>query len=108
MNDLQHSRRAFLSAASAAAAASMFPSSAAAVQPAGGTRWTIGCHTRPFSSFRLGHNELLDAINTAGYKSAAMLRASPPMPPAPPGSAPGRGGRGAAAPVTPESIAALK
>jgi len=78
------------------------------MQPAGGTRSTIGCHTRPFSSFRLGHDELLDAIKTAGFKSADMLRASPPMPPAAPGSAPGRGGRGAAAPVTPESIAALK
>ena len=67
--------------------------SAQARPQAGMTRRAIGCHTRPFSSFRLGHDELLDAIKAAGYQSADMIRASVPSPlrPAPlpprPGSA---------------------
>ena len=51
------------------------------------TRRVIGCHTRPFSSFRLGHDELLDAIKAAGYQSADMIRASVPSA-APAGGAP--------------------
>ena len=70
-------------------------------------RRTIGCHTRPFSSFRLGQDELLDAIKAAGYQSADMIRASVPSA-APAGAAAGQSGRGAMTPVTPESTAALK
>ena len=58
------------------------------------TRRTIGCHTRPFSSFRLGHDELLDAIKAAGYQSADMIRAS--VPSAAPAGAPRPGSADAA------------
>lgn len=69
----------------------------------------IGCHTRPFSRFRLSHDELLDAIKAAGFKSADMIRASPPAAAAGSGTPEGgQRGRGSAPPVTPESIAALK
>ena len=71
--------------------------SAQAGPQAGMTRRTIGCHTRPFSSFRLGHDELLDAIKAAGYQSADMIRASVPVA-TPAGAAPARPGSAAAAP----------
>jgi sugar phosphate isomerase/epimerase len=96
--------------ASAVAAAAVVPMSARARQAPGMTRRGIGCHTRPFSRFRPGHDELLDAIKGAGYQSADMIRASVPVA-APAGAAPAPAGqRGGAAmtPVTPESIAVLK
>ncbi len=96
--------------ASAVAAAVVVPMTARERQASGMTRRAIGCHTRPFSTFRLGHDELLDAIKAAGYQSADMIRASVPVAP-PAGAAPtaaGQRGRGAMTPVTPESIAALK
>ena len=110
MNDLPVSRREFLTTASAAAAATMLSSSAPGAQDTKGTRSTIGCHTRPFSRFRLGHDEMLDAIKAAGFKSADMMRATAPVPAAAAGAGRegGQRGRGAAGPVTPESIAALK
>jgi sugar phosphate isomerase/epimerase len=101
------SRREFIAAASAVAAAAVVPMSAQARPQAGMMRRTIGCHTRPFSSFRLGQDELLDAIKAAGYQSADMIRASVPAA-APAGAAAGQRGRGAMTPVTPESTAALK
>lgn len=104
-----HSRREFLGAASAIAAAAVVPVPAQGSQASTMRRRAIGCHTRPFSTFRLGHDELLDAIKAAGYQSADMIRASVPV--ATPGAAPaasGQRGRGAMTPVTPESIAALK
>ena len=101
------SRREFITTASAVAAAAVVPMSAQARPQAGMTRRTIGCHTRPFSRFRLGHDELLDAIKAAGYHSADMIRASVPSA-APAGAAAGQRGRGAMTPVTPESTAALK
>ena len=104
------SRREFIGAASAVAAAAVVPMTAEERQASGGSRRVIGCHSRPFSTFRLGHDELLDAIKAAGYQSADMIRASVPSA-APAGAAPaasGQGGRGAMTPVTPESIAALK
>jgi sugar phosphate isomerase/epimerase len=109
MNERSHSRRDFLTTASAIAAAAMLPGAARA-QDSKGTRFMIGCHLRPFSRFRLSHDEVLDAIKAAGFKSADMIRATPPAPPAAPGAAAagGQRGRGAVAPVTPESIAALK
>ena len=105
-----HSRREFIGTASALAAAAVAPMSAQGRQASSMTRRVIGCHTRPFSSFRLGHDELLDAIKAAGYQSADMIRASVPSA-TPAGGAPaasGQRGRGAMTPVTPESIAALK
>jgi len=101
------SRREFIATASAVAAAAVVPMSAQARPQAGMTRRTIGCHMRPFSSFRLGHDELLDAIKAAGYQSADMIRASVPVP-APAGASAGQRGGGAMPPVTPESTAALK
>ena len=103
------SRREFISAASAVAAAAVVPMTAQGGQHTSMTRRTIGCHTRPFSSFRLGQDELLDAIKAAGYQSADMIRASVPSAP-PAGAAPAAAGQrgGAMTPVTPESIAALK
>src|SRR5688500_277507 len=102
-----HSRREFLGAASAIAAAAAVPMPAQGSQASTMKRRAIGCHTRPFSTFRLGHDELLDAIKAAGYQSADMIRASVPVA-ATPGAAPapsGQRGRGAMTPVTPESIA---
>ncbi len=101
------SRREFISTASAVAAAAVVPMSAQSGQKASMTRRTIGCHTRPFSTFRLGQDELLDAIKAAGYQSADMIRASVPSA-APAGAAAGQSGRGAMTPATPESTAALK
>src|SRR5215207_6426664 len=104
------SRREFIGAASVVAAAAVVPMSAQNGQKASMARRTIGCHMRPFSSFRLGHDDLLDAIKAAGYESADMLRAAVPVAAATAaGGAPaasGQGGRGAMTPVTPESIAA--
>src|SRR4051812_599089 len=65
-------RRAFLATASAAGAAAMLPLPVRGSQPRGAAQWSIGSHTRPFSSFRLGQDELLDAIKAAGFKSADM------------------------------------
>jgi sugar phosphate isomerase/epimerase len=96
--------------ASAVAAAAVVPMSAQGRQASGMTRRAIGCHTRPFSRFRPGQDELLDAIKAAGYQSADMIRASVPVA-TPAGAAPAASGqRGGAAmtPVTPESIAVLK
>jgi len=91
-------RREFLaSAASAAAAAAILPASAraAAPQPA---RWPIGCHTRPFSTFRASQaanpDYILDAVKAAGFEFADMIGGG------------GGGGRGAAAGATPGAAAA--
>ncbi len=110
MTYLSSSRREFLTTALAGAAATLLPASAHGAQDSRGTRPMIGCHARPFSRFRLSQDELLDAIEAAGFKSADMIRASAPAPAAAAGAAPegGQRGRGAAPPVTPESIAALK
>ena len=108
MTDVCRSRREFLTTASAAAAATLFSPANAAPQSQS-ARSTIGCHTRPFSRFRLDHDQLLDAIKEAGFTSADMLRATAPVPPSAGGAGErGQRGRGAAAPVTAESIAALK
>ncbi len=111
-------RRDFVGVASVAGAAAMLPFSVdtSARQAAGTTRWPIGCHTRPFGSFRATQGDnpdyILDSIKAAGYPFADFISAAPPgagrgsAPPAG-GAATGRGGgRGAAAP--PEMIAALK
>src|SRR5688500_20322657 len=89
MTDVCRSRREFLTTASAAAAATLFSPANAAPQSQT-ARSTIGCHTRPFSRFRLDHDQLLDAIKEAGFTSADMLRATAPVAP----SAGGAGARG--------------
>ena len=67
-------RREFLAAASAAAA--MLPAPARARQP-GAPRWAIGCHTRPFASFRASQagnaDYVLDAVKAAGFEFADMI-----------------------------------
>ena len=114
-------RREFLATASAAAAA-MLPVAArgAAQQPA--ADWAIGCHTRPFTTFRASQTAnpdyILDAVKSAGFEFADMISAAA-------GGSRGRGARGAGGPAagapgaaapqrgrgvpaTPEEVAALK
>jgi sugar phosphate isomerase/epimerase len=113
-------RREFVGTASLAGAAAIVPFAAgthasttgAGSQTAGATRWVIGCHTRPFGSFRASQADnpdyILDSIQAAGYRVADFISAAPPG--AGRGSAPPAGGSGAGrgAAVTPEMIAALK
>jgi sugar phosphate isomerase/epimerase len=104
-------RREFLATSSAAAAAMLSASIAGEAQaPAARRSWPIGCHTRPFTSFRASQpgnpDYVLDAVKAAGFEFADMI----------PGA--GGGGRGAApgapaagrrgAPATAEAIAELK
>ena len=103
-------RRNFITTSAAAAAALALPfSGRASGQSASSKAWPIGCHSRPFSRFRLGHDDLLDAIKAAGYKSADMIAIAPAAARggAPAAAAPAQRGRGAGA-VTPEMVAALK
>jgi sugar phosphate isomerase/epimerase len=109
--------------ASSVGAAAMLPfpvhggaAAAPAPQASGGARWPIGCHTRPFGSFRASQpnnpDYVLDAIKAAGYQYADMISAAPP------GAGRGRGGGGAqagrggrggrGAVITPEMLAAMK
>jgi len=104
-------RRTFLTTSAAAVAAMALPfSSRGADQSASAKPSPIGCHSRPFGKFRLNHDDLLDAIKSAGYTSADMISAAPP---AARGAAPAGGGaaapatRGASA-VTAEMVTALK
>ena len=98
-------RRGFLGVASVAGAAAMlpFPAAARAAAQAPSTTWAIGCHSRPFGSFRASQVDnpdfILDSVRAAGYQYADMISAAPP------GAGRG-GGRGVA--VTPEMIAAMK
>jgi sugar phosphate isomerase/epimerase len=91
-------RREFLATSSAAAAAMLSASLAGKAQaPAARLSWPIGCHTRPFTSFRASQagnpDYVLDAVKAAGFEFADMI----------PGAGGGRGG-----PATPEAIAELK
>ena len=104
-------RRNFITTSAAAAAALALPFSERGVGQSMSKTWPIGCHSRPFSKFRLSHDDLLDAIKSAGYTSADMIAAA---------AVPARGALPAAAStatapaqrgpvtVTPEMIAALK
>jgi sugar phosphate isomerase/epimerase len=94
----------------------MLPASMRQGQKAPSTRWAIGCHTRPFTSFRASQTAnpdyVLDAVKAAGFEYADMIAAG------------GGGGRGAASaanagsgnaappgrgqPATPEAVAELK
>jgi TAT (twin-arginine translocation) pathway-exported protein len=111
MNTQSHPRRTFIKTSAAAVAAMALPlSSRGGEQSASQKAWPIGCHARPFGKFRLNHDDLLDAIKSAGYISADMISAAPP---AARGAAPAGGTtpapaqRGPAA-VTPEMVTALK
>jgi len=75
-------RREFLAVASAA---TMLPTSTAgAPQGQGSTaaRWALGCHTRPFGTFRASQaanpDYILDAVKGAGYEFADMIAAGSP------------------------------
>jgi sugar phosphate isomerase/epimerase len=114
-------RREFITAASAAAAAAWLPVSSPGAQRSAGSRSAtsgIGCHTRPFTTFRAAQADnpdyILDAIKSAGFEYADMI--APAMPGGRsgaragaagdarvPAGAPGRG-----APPSAEAIAALK
>lgn len=102
-------RRDFLTSTSAAAA--FLPFSARGAGQSGQAKtWPIGCHSRPFTRFRLSHDDLLDAIKAAGYRSADMISIAPAAarggsPAAAGAAAPTQRGRGM---VTPEMVAALK
>jgi sugar phosphate isomerase/epimerase len=103
-------RRNFITTSAAAAAALALPFSKRGAGQSLPKTWPIGCHGRPFSKFRLSHDDLLDAIKSAGYTSADMISAAPVAarggPPAA-GAATAPAQRGPAA-VTPDMIAALK
>src|SRR5262245_59036096 len=97
-------RREFLATAStAAAAAALTNSSAGAAQRSGSTRLVIGCHTRPFTTFRATQTNnpdyILDAIKGAGYEFADMVAA--PGPGAGTGRNPAPAGAAAGAPAPP-------
>jgi len=104
-------RRTFIKTSAAALAAMAFPRSSNGGGQSTSTKLLpIGCHSRPFSRFRLNHDDLLDAIKAAGYGSADMLSIAPP---AARGAAPAGGATAAPAqrgtsPVTPEMVTALK
>lgn len=125
MSYASFTRRAFLGVASAAGAGAMLPPLAhgtdqgqpPAARASGTTRWAIGCHTRPFGTFRASQannpDYILDSIKAAGFQYADMVSAAPPgsgrgAQPAASGapSPTPRGGRGA--PMEPEALAALK
>jgi sugar phosphate isomerase/epimerase len=108
---LVRTRRDFLTTTSAAAA--LLPFSGRAAGQSGTSRaWPIGCHSRPFSRFRLSHDDLLDAMKAAGFRSADMLSIAPAAARASPAAtgtatASAQRGRGAVT-VTPEMVTALK
>ena len=122
MRRLSRSRREFLSTASAVAAAAWLPATARGAQRAGAAPGKaaglpLGCHTRPFGTFRTTQagnpDYILDAIKAAGFAYADMISAGAGggrgrgrATAAAPGAAPAPPARGAAA--TPEAIAALK
>ena len=110
-------RREFLTTASAAAASAMLPVSAPGAQRPNTTRWAIGCHTRPFGSFRASQannpDYVLDAIKAAGYEYADMISAGGgggrnAAPAATPGAAGAPAPQGRGTPATPEAVARLK
>jgi sugar phosphate isomerase/epimerase len=110
-------RREFITTASAAAAAAWLPVSSSGAQRTAASRSAsspIGCHTRPFTTFRATQADnpdyILDAIKSAGFEYADMIAPAVPGARSDRGAAAGRGatpapGRGA--PPTAEAIAAL-
>ena len=75
-------RRGFMSAASAAGAAAILPLSHGTSEAAQAKTWQIGCHSRPFGSFRAAQagnpDYVLDSVKAAGYQYADMIAAAPP------------------------------
>jgi len=105
-------RRDFITSSAAAVAAMALPLSVDGhEQPASSKTWPAGCHVRPFSRFRLGQDDLLDAIKTAGFTSVDMISAAQPIAAgtgaAPSNAAPAQTPQGSAA-IRPEMVAALK
>ena len=64
---MRTTRREFLAVASAA---TMLPTSNAGAQGSAAARWALGCHTRPFGTFRASQaanpDYILDAVKGAG------------------------------------------
>ena len=107
-------RRNFITTSAAAAAALALPFSERGAGQSGTSRaWPIGCHSRPFSRFRLSHDDLLDAIKAAGYLSADMISIAPAATRGASSAAAGTAtasaqrGRGAVT-LTPEMVTVLK
>jgi sugar phosphate isomerase/epimerase len=113
-------RRDFLGVASAAGAA-MLPLGGGASAAGGAapqtsrTTWAIGCHSRPFGSFRATQADnpdfILDSVKAAGYQYADMISAAPPgagRDGARGGGATPAGGGGRGVTITPEMLAAMK
>jgi len=109
-------RREFLATASAAAAAAILPGTARGAEAPPPARWSIGCHTRPFTTFRASQaanpDYILDAVKAAGFEYADMIggaagggRSAGPAG-TPGAAAAAAAARGAAA--TPEATAELK
>jgi hypothetical protein len=70
------SRREFLTTVAGVVTVNLLPSSAQAAQDPKRTRSAIGCHTRPFSRFRLNHDDLLDAIMVEGTAVGDTVQAT--------------------------------
>jgi sugar phosphate isomerase/epimerase len=102
-------RRDFITSSAAALAAMALPLSVHGTkQPASSKTWPAGCHVRPFNRFRLSHDDLLDAIKTAGFMSVDMISAAQPITAgAAPSNAAAQTPQGPVA-ITPEMVAALK
>jgi sugar phosphate isomerase/epimerase len=100
MSKGSRTRREFMTTASALAVAAWIPATGRPQQRAGGGgKSVIGCHTRPFTTFRASQADnpdyVLDAVKGAGFEYADMIAA-------------GAGGGRNGAPPTAEAIAALK
>jgi sugar phosphate isomerase/epimerase len=100
MSKDSRTRREFMTTASALAVAAWIPATGRPQQrTGGGGKSVIGCHTRPFTTFRASQADnpdyVLDAVKGAGFEYADMISA-------------GAGGGRNGAPPTAEAIAALK
>jgi sugar phosphate isomerase/epimerase len=100
MSKDSRTRREFMTTASALAVAAWIPATGRPQQrTGGGGKSVIGCHTRPFTTFRASQADnpdyVLDAVKGAGFQYADMISA-------------GAGGGRNGAPPTAEAIAALK
>jgi sugar phosphate isomerase/epimerase len=117
MSKESRTRREFIATASALAAAAWMPAPARARQRAGGGKSVIGCHTRPFTTFRASQADnpdyALDAIKSAGFEYADMIAAGAqggraPAPAAAAGAAAPSPPTGRGVPPTAAALAELK